>query len=245
MKTRLAPVWIVALVLVAFRPAGAQTPYHDDALHWGLTIPPGWAAKSEKEITDLNDEVHRRAPNSNFRFVAGFRVDPEGPLFPYILVQRTEIPFKGASYEDLEKTFGAKEFKQAGRDFVKKSASDLLKSADFGTPRLERSTNRVFLDLKMSDTSGHALRGLSVMHLTPDGAVQLNFYSRSETFDQDIAKFDPFLASFKLDPGNEFVAGRGFDWTRVGVKAGVGAGVGILVAIASLLKRRGAKPAQS
>ncbi len=241
MKT--SALWIVAIVLCALGSAGAQTPYHDDALHWGLTIPPGWAMRSEQDIKDLNEEVHRRAPNKNFHFVAGLRVDPEGPAFPYILVQRNEIPLTGATYEDIEKVFGATDFNKIGREAVKSSA-DFIKSADFGKPRLDRATNRIFLDHTISDAEGRSLRGVSIMQLTPDGAIQLNFYTLAENFDKEIAKLDPFLASFKIDPGHEFVSGRGSRATAIGVKTGVGVLVGLLVAFVSIMRRKNAKPAQ-
>lgn len=233
------PTMLVILLSLA-RFAGAQAPYRDEALHWSVMIPPGWVSTDPETVKAADDEIKSRTSNKNFDYVAGFHPDPKTDVFPYVLVQHTKIPMSGASYEDLEKAFGAREFKKVSRDFVNKSAADLIKSADFGTPRLDRATNRVFLEIKMTAANGIAMRALSVLHLCSTGAIQFNFYARSETFDKDVALLDPFLASFKLDPGTEFVPRSSNSSITFAVSIGVAVGVGLFT-----LARKRAKEAKA
>lgn len=228
-------------VLFLTLPALAQTPYRDQALGYSLTIPTGWAAKDQAEIDMLNDEMHRRMPNRNFRYTAGFSPNPDSESSPYILVQFTRIPFEGASYDDLEKALGATSWKRKGEHTIKEAIPDFVKSANLGKATLDRDTNRVFLDLSMTGTDGGTLRGRSVMHLVQDGAIQINFYSPSDTFEKNLPLLEPFLASFQLDPGRAFVPRTGFNWNSVGGKAAIGAGIGLLIGLVHWLKKKPAK----
>ncbi len=219
----------------------AQTPFQDAPHKYSLTIPSGWVAKTQAEVDEFDGEIQTRVPDRNFRYVAGFKLEKSLDTFPYILVQKTDIPMRGTSYDDIEKALGAKSTRDAAAK-IRDTAPDLIKSASLGGVRLDRATNRVFLDLRLTDADGNKVRGLSVMHLTREGALQLNFYSTEANYEKELVQFEPFLASFKVDAGYEFKPSSGFDFSRIGVKAAIGAAIGVALAFGSWMRKKNAKP---
>ena len=227
------------LTVVMVSPTLAQTPYADPTHGFSLTIPPGWVAKTPQEVKEFDAAVGGRMSDRNFRFIGGFRLEDESQAVPYILVQETTMPMDGVSWEVIEKEFDAASYSKSVESKVKEDLPDLVRSATMEKPTVDRATGRAFLGLVLTDATGAKVRGLSVMHFTRNGAVQLNFYTTADRYEMDIAQFEPFLASFKLDPGKAFVPSQPRSaLSRIGTKAAIGAAIGVALGFGHWITRK-------
>lgn len=217
--------------------AAAQSVHTDPAHHWSVTVPPGWARMPRPPIDMANAEARKRSPSPpNFTYIDGFVPDPATSSLPYVLVQFTNTPLRGASYQDAEKALGGVRSLQPR---LAERVGDAMSNLQIGKPTLDAAHNRFYLPLDGSLLGGGNMKALCVGFLGRDGIIQFNFYAAADKFDESLRQFQPFIDSFAYESGHEFVPTTGAGQrTPLVVQALLGAAVGVVVAALLVLRRR-------
>jgi hypothetical protein len=225
-----------AVLLLAPAPAPADMTVRADKQRWQVTIPDDWAVASEEWLSFLNQQADSMLPGNNFRYLTG--LFPNGRAdsgVPYILLQVTETPLRGATYEELEKALNAEELSTAisGNTDLKAFTQGLK----LGECRLDRANNRFVMSARQYVPGAGNVRMLVYGFLGRDCMMQLNCYTG---MGDDPARYlDRVIASAGFDKGAAFVSGESsFDWSKVWKRGLIGGGIGCAVAVFAAMKRK-------
>jgi hypothetical protein len=215
-----------ALFLLALVAAG---PFQGPA--WQITLPEDAVPMTSAEIGELN-RLPRPPSAPAFEFLYGWRLASTDAIQPYLVVQRTPIPFRNASVADLEKALGAKLDTEAAdaKSYLKKSGVDVVSHA---APRYDPTRQRVTFQLDLKTPAG-PLKGICFIYPGADEIIQLNFYCSPDTVTENLPAFTKIADTYQFNPGSEWVP-RKSSWN-----SGIGAGVvgGLMGATVLMLKKR-------
>lgn len=179
--------------------------YRNAELGFSLRVPESWRDIAPDELATFN-ALLPEAQRSN-AYIAGFVAAPQDSFgYPYLLVQHLRATTTGATWEDIEKGFGAERLDSAKSE-VADTLGDLVKNFDLQTPRIEREHNRIIQVI--SGQSGGAdatrFRGLTVLNLGRDRVIALHAYQQEQAFDAEMPVFAAVADSFRFAPGAEFL----------------------------------------
>jgi hypothetical protein len=234
--SREATSFFVGLTLLALTGRSSAEEYRDAARHFTITLPGGWGQIPAEALARVNQQVKARM--EAVQYATGFQEVKRLPLsFPYVLVQIQAAPPPGTSYEQIERELGAK--LQAGVRKAEGSLADVLKNVSVGSAALDRTKNRIYMNMQMEVAGVGKVRSLSVGALGSEHVVFIHCYAPENEIEERSPVFNQIVDSFTFEPGYEFKpdSGSGFDSSRIAVMAAAGALIGLAVALINKLRK--------
>lgn len=207
--------------------------------NWSLTVPPDATPLTSEELALFNSFPH--PPNSpGFVFTHGWHLPGPGSIQPYLVVQRTPVPFRNASVADLEKALGTS-FKKEIDDNKGYLRQNGINVGEIATPRYDANRQRVTLMLDLKTQAG-PLKGVCFIHPGANEMTQLNFYCTPDTLEENLRVFNSIADSYQYDPDSVWVPkGNLLHNVPSGAIIGgtIGAGIGGVVAIIKKRRKNG------
>lgn len=203
---------------------------------WSFRVPAGWVQADKDALEFMQREIGGLLGTNPGNVVAGFF--PEGGSlfqYPYVIVLEIRQDFTRASWEDIERAFGAKTVADA-KEKVEKAIPGM--TTGFAAPVVDRKDGTLTCDSTVSLPDGTTVVGRSVGYFAKDRLVQVNAYALQEDVQKDMPAMAGFFESFALDKGTK--ANPRPAWTRGAAAAGLlGAAVaGLVGAVAGMRKRQ-------
>jgi hypothetical protein len=182
------------LVLLIAAPARAQSTYRDDARHWQLQLPKGWESRPELAET-ATTQARARLSTSLINYIAAFK----GEGHPYILVQYINQPLTSEEIDQLAASF------EKGVSAAREKLGGTVKEMTPEKPVVDRARNRITAHSHVTEQNGHSIDFLTVMHLTGEGAVQVNCYAPSDEYAAALPVLQSIADSVQIDVDHTYV----------------------------------------
>jgi hypothetical protein len=242
MTTRPTLAALLALLLLCLSPAPARAEtYRDNDHQFQIDVPAGWKRTPEADFARF-ESAASAVGGKNVTYLAVYSKDPAGKVaLPYMAIMWVNIPgLDGASTEDLAREFKAETIQQ-GVSSANKKSGGVISNMTVGRTVLDVPNNRLVANMDAQIGGGGTMRANLISYFGRDGLAQFVMYSKPDQAAADAAQMESMLATFRFDPGRQFVpgAGRGkFNSSQVLIYAAVGAVVGGLIGLVKKLGKR-------
>jgi hypothetical protein len=209
---------LLAFLVLALMPgqgsAWADT-WQSSDWHCSVKLPPGWQVASAAEVDAIHANLKKHLGNKpdTAPYLAGFY--PQGgslTTYPYALVSVISFEGSSASYDDIERIL------------------DSPHQAKKSKGSLDRTQNRVVMQLQMDQMGIGTALDLATGHISKDGVVFIHCYARESDSKKMLPSFTELNDGLQFDPGYNFVPHLSI-WDGVAGDALLGAIVGTFIGL--------------
>ncbi|MGH7130822.1 MAG: hypothetical protein ACREJO_02620 [Phycisphaerales bacterium] len=215
---------VLALTLGLATIARGQTPFHDAAYGFSLTLPKGWSVAPPEVTSAAEQFASQNTPNKKFRYFGslmkiGTADEPEG----LIVLQHTPENMSKVSLKDFEREFK----KMNAAELTKKVGEKSGGTQGFGIDGISVDMSRPRCTMTgMVSTDDGPQKVLMVVYPCPTGFIQLNCYWDPKDDSKMRPEMDAIANTFAFDAGREWVpstsSGSAYSYGRTGGVIGLG-----------------------
>ena len=240
---------IICLVVAPWLLAAQPNPQSHLSVHkysadnLSISFPAEWVEIPKAELDQMSENVRKAAPNARPQpYNYGFQASAKSQ-YPRVLVQlKTSGRWSEKAIADMPRISSTTGETQARVSALSPSFAAL--NLQIGKLTYDPGRHLVWMTFQMTDGDGESIQGLSGLHPTNVGSIQVHCYSLKAEFDRYAPLFSEIITSVQIGDDLKYRArgslmqslGDAFDLKSMAVDGAVGGIVAVVVA--GFLRRR-------